>query len=329
MLHAARVLHAALLALGVFLSALTGAPAAQALTVGIADQHAGTLQDQRLTELGVRHARLSVPWDAMQYNWQRREIDAWTASAEAAGVAPLVTFGRSRTRKFRLPEVSEYRREVLRFRRRYPLVREYSPWNEPNIAIRPENSDPERIAGYYRVLREMCPKCRVLGADVVDTSSLDRWMRDYLREFPRDRRPKLWGLHNYVDVNSASSWGTQVMRRLAPGEIWFTETGAIVRRKTPTTTGRPDRRLTIRTGRSRSVAATRRVFNLAATSPRITRVYIYHWKASRRSSWDSALVAPDGTPRPSFDVFAAQARAANEEAAPPEQPAEPELPASP
>jgi hypothetical protein len=53
----------------------------------------------------------------------------------------------------------------------------------------------------------------------VDTSSLGRWMRAYLREFEPGRRPMLWGLHNYVDVNSSSSWGTQTMRRLAPGEI--------------------------------------------------------------------------------------------------------------
>lgn len=293
-----------------FLWALGAATPASALTLGIADQKPGTFHDERLTDLGVRHARLSVPWDAMRYRWQQRELDVWMNAARAASVSPLVTFGRSRTRRFSLPKASVYRREVLRFRRRYPMVREYSPWNEPNIASRRRNSNPERIASYYRVLRRMCPRCTVLGADVVDTSSLDRWMRAYLREFPRARRPRFWGLHNYVDVNSSSSWGTRVMRRLAPGEIWFTETGAIVRRQKPTETGGADRRKTIRIGASRAVEATKRVFKLAATSPRITRVYIYHWKASRRSSWDSALVAPDGTARPSFDIFAAEARAA-------------------
>ena len=311
--------RAALLLSGVFLwSAASAAPAsapgaaapAGALTIGIADQKATTFHDQRLTELGIRHARLSVPWDAMRYRWQQHELDGWMAAAKAASVQPLVTFQRSRTRKFSLPTVSEYRHEVVRFRRRYPLVREYSPWNEPNIAERAKNYDPARIASYYRVLRRMCPRCTVLGADVVDTSSLDRWMRAYLRQFSREARPRIWGLHNYVDVNSASSWGTQTMRRLAPGEIWFTETGAIVRRKKPTKGGPNDRRLTIKIGASRAVEATKRVFRLAATSPRITRVYIYHWKASRRSSWDSALVAPDGTARPSFDIFATEARAA-------------------
>jgi hypothetical protein len=304
------VLHSAIAVLAATISALASAPPAGALTLGIADQRAGTFHDARVTSL-VSNARLSVAWDAMDYDWQRREIDTWMHAAKAAGIAPLVTFGRSRTRPFSLPPRDVYRREVRRFHRRYPDVREYSPWNEPNLAIHPRNYDPARIASYYRVLRRVCPKCDVLGADVVDTSSLDRWMRAYLREFPRDRRPRLWGLHNYVDVNSRSSWGTRTMRRLAPGEIWFTETGAIVRRSTPTAIASSDRRLLIRVGGgARAIAATKRVFTLAATSPRITRVYIYHWKATRSGTWDSALVAPNGTTRPSFDVFAAQARAA-------------------
>lgn len=305
------MLRSVLVLLGLITLALTGAAQApaQGLTIGIADQGAGTFHDQRLTDLPVRNARLSVAWDAMSYDWQRREIDAWMKAAKAANITPLVTFGRSRTRTFSLPPTDVYRRAVLSFRHRYPDVGEYSPWNEPNIANHRQNYDPRRIASYYHVLRRICPSCKVLGADVVDTSSLERWMRAYLREFPRDRRPKLWGLHNYVDVNSNSSWGTQTMRRFAPGEIWFTETGAIVRRQTPTKTGRKDRRLTIRTGGGgRAINATKRVFRLAATSPRITRVYIYHWRASTKGSWDSALVAPNGDLRPSFDVFAAEAR---------------------
>jgi hypothetical protein len=66
--------------------------------------------------------------------------------------------------------------------------------------------------------------------------------------------------------------------------------------------------MTIRVGGARALEATKRVFRLARTSPRVTRVYIYHWKASREGSWDSALVAPDGALRPSFDVFAQQTR---------------------
>ena len=73
------------------------------LVVGIADQRSANLGDPRLIDLPVRHARLSVPWDAMRYRWQRAEIDDWMRAAEAARMVPLVTFGRSRTRRFSLP----------------------------------------------------------------------------------------------------------------------------------------------------------------------------------------------------------------------------------
>jgi hypothetical protein len=292
------------------LAALAAAAPAQAIVVGIADQQPASFSDSRLTSLPVRHARLSVAWDALDYGWQRRELDAWMRATASAKMAVVVTFGRSRTRPFSLPPLAEYRLQARRFMRRYKQVREFSPWNEPNLAIHPQNYDPRRIAAYYRTLRSLCPSCKVLGADVVDNSRLERWMRAYLKVFQGGVAPALWGLHNYVDVNSTSRWGTRTMLRLAPGLIWFTETGAIISRAKPTKTEGGDRRLLIRTGPRRAVAATKRVFTLARMSPRITRVYIYHWRADRSTSWDSALVTARGTLRPSFDVFAAEARRA-------------------
>ena len=237
------------------LGAFACAGPAQAVVVGIADQQAASFSDARLTGLPVGHARLSVAWDALDYGWQRREIDQWMRATAAAKMDVVVTFGRSRTRPFSLPPVADYRRAARAFMRRYKQVREYSPWNEPNLAIRPQNSDPRRIAAYYRALRSLCRACKVLGADVVDNSRLGSWMRAYLKVGP-GRAPKLWGLHNYVDVNSTSRWGTRTMLRLAPGVVWFTETGAIVSRAKPTKTEDGDRRLLIRTGPRRAVAAT-------------------------------------------------------------------------
>jgi hypothetical protein len=292
------------------LCTLAGATVSQARVVGIADQQAASFTDTRLTQLPVRHARLSVAWDALDYGWQRRELDAWMRATSAAKMSVVVTFGRSRTRPFSLPAPTDYHRRARAFMRRYRQVREYSPWNEPNLAKRPQNYNPRRIAAYYRSLRTLCPTCTVLGADIVDNSRLGHWMRAYLRVFAPGRAPRVWGLHNYVDVNSTSRWGTKTMLRVAPGIVWFTETGAIIRRAKPTKTEPGDRRLLIRTGPGRAVAATKRVFELARSNPRITRVYIYHWRASRRTSWDSALVSAKGTLRPSFDVFARQARLA-------------------
>jgi len=163
--------------------ALCAAAPSQARVVGLADQQAASFTDPQLTALPVRHARLSVAWDALRYGWQREEIDEWMRTTAAAKMTVVVTFGRSRTRPFSLPPAAEYREQARRFMRRYRSVREYSPWNEPNLAIAPRNHDPRRIAAYYRVLRSSCPRCRVLGADLVDNSSLGHWMRAYLRQF--------------------------------------------------------------------------------------------------------------------------------------------------
>ena len=39
-------------------------------------------------------------------------------------------------------------------------------------------------------------------------------------------------------------------------------------------------------------------------SPRITRVYLYHWNStSKLDSWDSALIGPNGKRRPAYTVL--------------------------
>lgn len=282
------------------------APAPAAPVVGLADQGAAPFQDSRLTALPVRHARIVVPWDAMQSPAAIARIDTWMAATKAAGISPLVTFGPGTQSTGRLPAVAEYTALTRRFRLRFGHVREYSPWNEPNLARKRAGNDPAKVAGYYKALRRGCPSCKVLGADVVDSTSMDDWLKRYLKQF-RGPKPKYWGLHNYVDANSPSSWGTRRILRLVPGQIWFTETGGVYRRaklKIP----KGDRRHKMRTGTATATRATRRVFSLAKMSRRISRVYLYHWQADRRAKWDSALIDHDGAPRRSYTVFANAAR---------------------
>jgi hypothetical protein len=43
---------------------------------------------------------------------------------------------------------------------------------------------------------------------------------------------------------------------------------------------------------------------LARLSPRVARIYIYHWRsATSHDSWDSALIGSDGVRRPAFAVL--------------------------
>src|SRR3712207_7819943 len=47
-------------------------------------------------QLGLKVARRSVAWDALDYDWQIKDIDDWMIAARRAGVRPLITFARSR-----------------------------------------------------------------------------------------------------------------------------------------------------------------------------------------------------------------------------------------
>ncbi len=40
--------------------------------------------------------------------------------------------------------------------------------------------------------------------------------------------PKIWGLHNYSDINRLESWRTRELIRAFGGQVWLTETGGIV-----------------------------------------------------------------------------------------------------
>jgi hypothetical protein len=112
---------------------------------------------------------------------------------------------------------------------------------------------------------------------------------------------RIWSLHNYIDANRGRSIGTRKLLRNVTGTIWFTETGGIANRWV---NGRRVRPYTVK----HAGVATRRVFRLAALSPRIKRVYFYNWTppAERRPRWDSALIGPGGAPRPAYEVIRRQ-----------------------
>ena len=53
-----------------------------------------------------------------------------------------------------------------------------------------------------------------------------------------------------------------------------------------------------------------RAFAIARTRPRIARMYVYQWHAGATDRFDSGLVRPDGTARPSLAVLANSLRGA-------------------
>jgi polysaccharide biosynthesis protein PslG len=287
---------AALLVVGLGLAG----PARADLAVGIGDQKPEMFTDPRFTELGIGQVRRVVAWDALEITWQRRELDAWMHAARAAGVQPLIAFTRSRrSRLIRfLPTPARLGRTFASFRERYPWVRTYTPWNEANTSSQPTWRSPRMAALYYNEMRRGCPACTIVAADVLDIDNMVPWLQEFLRH--ADGTPLLWGLHNYLDANRFRTSGTEAMLATVPGEIWFTEVGGIVLRRAR------GNRLSLGPESPRHAArVTSWLFHLAELSPRIRRLYLYHWNSERgrHINWDSGLIDPHGVPRPAFRVL--------------------------
>jgi len=269
-----------------------------ALMFGIADQKPAMFSDPLFSELQIRKARIVVPWDVLSQAWQVHDLDAWMTAARKANVRPLVSFGRSRRegRARSLPSVRRLRREYRRLRLRYPFVTEWATWNEANHCSQPTCRRPRLVALYYDMLRRNCRACTVLGAEVLDQPNMVSWVREF--ESRAKVRPRVWGLHNYLDANRMRTSGTRALLAHTRGQIWFTETGGIVKR-------RKKRKIYFRESESHAARATSWVFDrLVPLSTRIQRVYLYHWNPSGpKDNWDSALLSLHGKPRPAFEVL--------------------------
>ncbi len=275
-------------------------------TIGIADQKADLFGDRRFQGLGIKHVRRSIPWDAMRYGWQVAELDHWLNAAQAAGVTPLITFARSRhaSRRHIVPTPDQVIGAFRAFRQRYPWVTEFAASNESNHGGEPTHRRPDLAARYYVRMKRACVSCKILAADLLDIGNMAWWVRRFIRA--AGHQPRYWGFHNYVSANRFQTKATRTLLRLTTGQIWFTEVGGLVKRRSSFRG-----KVKLKEGSAHAAKVTRFIFQrLARLSPRIKRVYLYHWNAEGpRSSWDSGLVGSDGRPRPAFGVLQAQVRA--------------------
>jgi hypothetical protein len=280
----------------VLLAALSAASSAQALTIGIADQKPDMFSDPRFLASDIQFARRAVPWDALTSPTQEAEIDAWLEAAREAHVNPLLSFTHSSSNRRKLPTPERLLYEFRRFRARYPWVKDYATWNEANHCGEPTCHRPELVASYWRKLRQACPSCRILAAEVLDMPNMTSWVKAFRRKAKVE--PRYWGIHNYIDANRLRTTGTQRLLKAVRGQVWFTETGGIVSR-----TNR--RKVTFPESAEHAAKATRFLFDdLIPLSRRITRVYLYHWNSEPGpKTWDSALIGPTGKPRPAYRVL--------------------------
>lgn len=285
-----RITSASIVLAAFWTIALAVPPVDARYRVGIGDQHAETFAHPLFQQLKLRYARLNVPWDALDHADERARTDQWLASARAVRAKPLLTFTHSRVRPKKLPSTRTFRRIFRDFRKRYPWVREYSPWNEVNHNSQPTHRKPRVAARFYNIVRSSCRGCTIVAADVLDQPGMERYLRRFLR-YARGK-PRLWGLHNYKDTNRFRTRGTKALLRTVRGSVWLTETGGIVRfsDNLPYSEGRAAR-------------AIRHMFRLASSNRRIKRLYIYsYWGEPRGARFDAGLVGPDGSARPSYNV---------------------------
>src|SRR4051812_27595592 len=195
------------------------------LTLGIGEQNGAFFADPRIEALGLKHARLIADYDLAAAGY----YDAWLNAARARDIDVLVAFNQHSKRPKHLPSVTGYRRVVRNFLRAHPWIRTVSAWNEANAGYQPTARRPRRAAQYYNVLRKVCRGCTVVGADVLDRRGVYRWLRVFKRYAGR---PRLWGLHNYVDANRGRRRRGRSSRAGLPrrmrGRVWLTETGGVV-----------------------------------------------------------------------------------------------------
>jgi len=266
--------------------------------IGIADQKPDMFGDPRMATLGIKHVRLTVSWDALHRDWQRGELDVWMQGALQRQTEPLITFGHSRVNSRSLPSPKRFRREFRAFRARYPWATTFATWNEANHCGEGTCRRARLVAAYYRQLRAECRTCTILAAEVLDTPSMARWMRDFRRAL--GYMPRLWGLHNYVEVNRFKTTSLRgMLRRMGKrGRLWLTETGGLVRRTNKSRTEIPE-------GTHHAARVLRYIFDrVVKRYPRIERVYIYHWNAGPpKTTWDSALITYEGRERGAYWVL--------------------------
>jgi hypothetical protein len=261
--------------------------------------------------LKLKRVRYLVPWDYVKHAWQRDGVNGCMQVAHAHKQDVLVTFtarsgcysakGRYSTRKAcRAPSSKAYEKAFLAFDKAYPWVKT-SAWNEVNHKSQPTFKSPRKAAGYYNVLRTYSRRkhLRAMAADMLDIPNMSR----YLAEFKRYAKgsPRLWGLHNYGDVNRKRTTFTKTMLRSVPGEVWLTETGGIVKLLP-----------SFKRNMKRAAARTRDMFKLAdrydtkrrGMRSKITRLYVYKWFGEEANArFDAGLMNPDGSSRKAFTIF--------------------------
>jgi hypothetical protein len=293
-----------ILPIAALLAALVAVPAAQAkVKVGISEQNPAMFDQPNWQKLKLKRVRYIVSWDYAKHGFEHAEVSDFMTAARAHKQEVLVEFNAhrgcfngkrySKKKACKAPSTKKYKAAVKGFRKQFPYAKTFAPWNEVNHASQPTYRKPKLAAKYYKAMKSVCKKCTVMAADLLDSSDV----RSYLRKFQRATKGKgrIWGLHNYKDVNRRQTKGIRNVASVTRGQIWLTETGGFVQFK-----GSGGFKYSLK----RAAARTKYMFRLAKKNKRVKRIYVYRWFGEPRSArFDAGLVNPNGTQRPGYKQF--------------------------
>lgn len=289
------------------------AHAASSFQTGIGDEQGEMFSNPLWRQLHTKIARYIAPYDAAAginslvscYHHAECEAAAhWIELASAAHQQILVAFYHSERTPTTLPSVTAYQRDVQRFVKLFPHVRQYQSWDEANRGnIHHVLASPSAVAAakYYQALLRSCKGCTVIGLDVLDQANISptlSYISEFKREIGRLRTimPKIWGMHDYSDVNRLESWRTRDLSRALGGQVWLTETGGIVQFGSAF----PNRH---GSGLTRAAKVLKYTFAVAASESQIKRLYIYDWTGGNSSTrFDAGLANAHDQPRAGYIV---------------------------
>jgi hypothetical protein len=289
------------------------AHAAGSYLTGIGNENPSMFSNPLYQQLHTKIVRYVVPYDAVVRPYSLQQATAFIDDAEAAHEQVLVAFYHSEYTPMQLPSVAAYQRDVQKFVALFPNVRQYESWDEANRGnVAHAFSSPSAVsaAKYYQALLRVCKGCTVIGLDVLDEQEIVATLH-YISEFKREVSrletvvPKIWGLHNYSDVNRLEGWRTRDIVKALGGQVWLTETGGLVKFEPsfPNKHG---------AGLTRAARVLKFMFALAGSVPQIKRLYVYDWSGGTSSTrFDAGLTNSHEQPRAGYVVVCRQLHAAN------------------
>ena len=174
----------------------------------------------------------------------RQGAASGSSAAEAQHQQVLVAFYHSEYTPTKMPSVAQYQHDVQKFVKLFPHVRQYQSWDEANRGNIPQRPREPLGGGGGQVLPGADPRLQGLHGDRAGRARRSTTSARPCTTSPNSSTrsgdcetvmPKIWGLHNYSDINRLESWRTRelITRPRRPGVADRDRRDRAVRRRFP------------------------------------------------------------------------------------------------